>query len=32
MQSEWGWKIGKIGKWGKMIEGRRIVNGRIVKG
>ena len=32
MQSEWGWNIRGIGKWGKIIEGRRIVNGRIVKG
>ena len=32
MQSEWGWNIGRIGKLGKMIESKRIVNGRIVKG
>ena len=32
MQRKWGWNIGGIGKCGKMIEGRRIVNGRILKG
>ena len=32
MQSDWGWKIGGIWKWGQRTSGIRIVNGRIVKG